>query len=174
MSEQIIRVTPTLWAVALHEGEGHYPPDGTSKRKAYRREPAFRARYVDPHAEEHGWGEPECDFRSTSFGCWQIMGENLRSLGYEGPIDRFAVDLELQYRLTLKLWIRHERQLAARLGARAGLWRVIEAWNKGVAGALRLQRPDTHYHGKVRAWLDACPAPGPDGLVPLRTVERKG
>lgn len=167
---QIIRVTPLEWALAMHESEGRLAPRGpagepTAKRKAYRPEPKFRRRYVDSHRDAHLWGSAEREMRSTSFGCWQIMGQFLRELGYVGDIVAFASAAELQLHFMRLAWQRVTDKGDP-------LWRLAESWNKGDAGEDKLTGPTDYWHS-VEAWLQRAPAPGPDGLVEMLTVEKK-
>jgi len=50
-------------------------------------EPAFLSRYIRPNVQH--WGtcslETERNFRATSFGLMQIMGEDAREKGFTGP-----------------------------------------------------------------------------------------
>lgn len=170
MNPQTLRVTPLEWALALHESEGNLPPRGpagqpTAKRKAYRYEEKYRRKYVDSHRDAHLWGPAERELRSTSFGCWQIMGQFLRELGYVGDIRPFAESASLQLRFMRLAWQRV-------IDPGDPVWRLAEAWNKGDAGEDRLAGPTEYWHS-VEAWLKRAPAPGPDGLVEMLTVEKK-
>lgn len=166
---QILRVTPLEWAIAMHESEGNLAPRGpagepTAKRKAFRPEPGFLVNVVPRHRLAHTWGTEFRAAMAMSFGCWQIMGLNLFDLGYQWPIDEFANSAEMQL---------HYMRLQWRRGTDPGdpLWRNVESWNKGDAGEDRLTAPTTYFND-VNHWLLRAPAPGPDGLVELVTVEK--
>ena len=59
---------------------------------AKRYEPAFRKRYID----KLGLNEQETTFRSTSHGLFQIMGENLRAMGFNGVESEYDSNIDLQ------------------------------------------------------------------------------
>lgn len=150
MSYPVLRVTPLEWAIAMHESIG-------GRVMARRHEPAFQARYVPK-----GTDPVEAYFQATSFGLWQIMGLNIRRLGWTGPPNRWAdwcQDVHGQLDFMRRLW---ERMT----DPGDPLWRNVESWNKGDAGEDRLAAP-TEYFRRVESWLKKAPAPGPDGLVPL-------
>lgn len=170
-SIQTLRITPLHWAICMHESWGTLPPRGpqgelTGKRKAYKEEGEFGRRYVPESLTDD-----EELFQRTSFGLWQLMGLVLRELGYRGGIGPFAESADMQARYFNQEWAKKERELHRRLRRAPETWRLIEAWNKGAAGATRLPGP-TGYHAKVMAKLRRCPAPGTDGLVDLVTVEK--
>jgi len=110
---------------------------------ASRFEPAFRKHYV----EGRGFSEAEMDFRATSWGHFQIMGEVLREFGYKGMAFPFCQDAEMQDHFARLLWRRNIRTLVSKLGRHPERWRAVEAWNKGAGGAAKLTGP-TEYFAK--------------------------
>jgi hypothetical protein len=115
---------------------------GNSHAKRY--EPAFRTRYVPA-----GLTEEEAHGRATSWGYWQLMGQVLRELGYNGSWSEFCDSDELQLHYATKL----ARRNAKSLGPNAAGWRHVEAWNKGAGGAKKLSEP-TAYYRKVMKELE--------------------
>ncbi len=158
MPEQTIRVTPLEWAIAMHEGAANLH-GGRPYQFAVKREGIWRDRLA-----AKGVAGTELGFQCRSWGVWQIMGVVLREHGFKGDGPGFCADLAVQLDFMRREWRRKVRAIPARS---AQPWRLIESWNKGSLGALRLSGPTDDYYGEVDAWLKRAPLPGNDGLVDL-------
>lgn len=122
--------------------------ESSGRIDASRYEPAFRRTYVDPIP---GLSEEERMFRSTSWGYWQIMGQVLREHGFKGTVLDFVESAEEQEYWARKIWDAKRAQIRRKRGANVPLWVFVEAWNKGVGGALKLTAPTEYFRKFERA-----------------------
>jgi hypothetical protein len=136
-----LNISPTRWAIMMQESGGN--------ARAERYEPGFRRQYV----QGRGFPAHEEEFRSTSWGLWQLMGEVLRELGFRGTAREFCADPLLQLKYFNKQWAKINKRHPI---AEAPKWRRVESWNKGIGGAARLDAP-TSYADSVARWLDQAP-----------------